>query len=98
MTHEPNEWVFEEGRTAYLEGRSLSSNPYQRSVPSWQDWLNGWEFQQANPSSDVADDPDEEDDTDRQDFDDEADYPDDTPTLQSADLWGTGEGRHHGII
>jgi hypothetical protein len=25
-------------------------------------------------------------------------YPDDTPCLQSADLWGTGEGAHHGLI
>lgn len=24
--------------------------------------------------------------------------PEDTPALQSADLWGTGEGRYHGII
>lgn len=24
--------------------------------------------------------------------------PEDTPCLQSADLWGTGEGRYHGII
>lgn len=24
--------------------------------------------------------------------------PEDTPCLQSADLWGTGEGAHHGII
>jgi hypothetical protein len=24
--------------------------------------------------------------------------PEDTPSLQSADLWGTGEGRYHGII
>ena len=24
--------------------------------------------------------------------------PEDTPCLQSADLWGTGEGRWHGVI
>lgn len=24
--------------------------------------------------------------------------PEDTPCLQSADLWGTGEGRYHGVI
>jgi hypothetical protein len=25
-------------------------------------------------------------------------YPEDTPCLQSADLWGTGEGQYHGVI
>lgn len=24
--------------------------------------------------------------------------PEDSPCLQSADAWGTGEGRHHGVI
>ena len=24
--------------------------------------------------------------------------PEDTPSIQSADLWGTGEGQYHGII
>lgn len=24
--------------------------------------------------------------------------PEDTPCIQSADLWGTGEGRYHGVI
>lgn len=24
--------------------------------------------------------------------------PEDTPCIQSADLWGMGEGRHHGVI
>lgn len=24
--------------------------------------------------------------------------PEDTPCLQSCDLWGTGEGRYHGVI
>lgn len=24
--------------------------------------------------------------------------PEDTPCVQSADLWGTGEGRYHGVI
>ena len=25
-------------------------------------------------------------------------YPEDTPSLQSCDMWGTGEGRYHGVI
>lgn len=25
-------------------------------------------------------------------------YPEDTPCIQSADFWGTGEGRFHGVI
>lgn len=25
-------------------------------------------------------------------------YPEDTPSLQSCDQWGTGEGRYHGVI
>ena len=25
-------------------------------------------------------------------------YPQDTPCLQSCDMWGTGEGRFHGVI
>lgn len=25
-------------------------------------------------------------------------YPDDTPRIQSADIWGTGEGQYHGLI
>lgn len=24
--------------------------------------------------------------------------PEDTPSVQNADLWGTGEGRYHGVI
>ncbi|WP_176331495.1 hypothetical protein [Burkholderia vietnamiensis] len=24
--------------------------------------------------------------------------PEDTPSIQSADIWGTGEGRYHGLI
>ena len=25
-------------------------------------------------------------------------YPEDTPCIQSADMWGTGEGQYHGVI
>lgn len=101
MTHERNEWVFEEGRRAFLEGRTLSSNPYQRTSSSWQDWFNGWEFQRANPRVPLDQGmyvQQDEDESEVIDYGDDKEVPEDTPSIESADLWGTGEGRHHGII
>ncbi len=104
MSGERNEWVFDEGRAAYLDGRSMSSNPYQRKTSSWKDWLDGWEHQKDNPDLPIEGDEEtqrlaKEDAEDCENYyKEEREVPEDTPSLQSADLFGTGEGRHHGII